>query len=311
MEPNEASFSPTLKHSVLSLPRRNLVVVRAGKNSLHPRWLESAHVRNWDLIVSLFDPQAKFDHGDDIEIVTRPGGKWDGLYYLFQNSDLLERYDYIWLPDDDIDTDAPSIDAIFNNMKKFNLDIAQPSLTRDSFYTHFLCLSCLGFYLRYTNFVEIMVPCLRASVLKTVLNDFEDNMSGFGLDYIWCRLTENGFQKSAIIDQVQVRHTRPIGQALRGAMRKIGRSPEDDKKRLLTHYGLMQPLMPLVYAALDQELRLYNGAKQLGLKMAMAYIRTYMHFTVQEPAHWKIYQLVKRQFIGELDLSQVNSRRSP
>lgn len=89
----------------------------------------------------------------------------------------MSRYDYVWLPDDDIAARSADIDAIFDAMRHYELDIAQPSLTRDSYFTHFVLMSCPGFVLRYTNFVEIMVPCVKVGLLRTVLEDFKDSMS--------------------------------------------------------------------------------------------------------------------------------------
>src|SRR5579871_2529516 len=122
--------------------RTNLVVVRAGKNSLHPAWLEGAAQRSWDLIVSVYDPDAHFAPREDVTAVMQRGGKWDGLYKLFADGELLNRYDYIWLPDDDIAASKQDINAIFAMMRQYHLEVAQPALTRDSYFTHFLCMQC-------------------------------------------------------------------------------------------------------------------------------------------------------------------------
>lgn len=45
-----------------------------------------------------------------------------------------------------------------------------------------------GFELRYTDFVEIMAPCLRRDALARVLPLFNRTKSGFGLSNIWHRL---------------------------------------------------------------------------------------------------------------------------
>ena len=153
--------------------RRNLVVVRAGRNSLHPQWLDAGSQRNWDLVVSLYDPDARFYHDADIAVVEKRGGKWDGLHALFAQSDLLDRYDYVWLPDDDIAACSSDIDAIFDAMRQYDLDVAQPSLTRDSYFSHFALMSCPGFALRYTNFVEIMVPCLKVELAASSAGGFQ------------------------------------------------------------------------------------------------------------------------------------------
>ncbi len=285
--------------------RKNLVVVRAGKNSLHAQWLRGAENRTWDLIVSLYDPDACFDHDADIAVVQQRGGKWDGLYALFSQTDLLSRYDYIWLPDDDIAANPADIDAMFDAMRRYDLDVAQPSLTRDSYFTHFLLMSCPGFTLRYSNFIEVMVPCVKACLLQAVLQDFKHCMSGWGMDYIWCRLSEDGRYKAAILDRIAVRHTRPLGKALRGQMAKIGIAPKEEENILRARYNVRGRIRPLIYAAIDKHGRLRQGGARLGLAMARRYLTVYPQFTVQESASWKILQLVRRQVTLKPDLSQL------
>ncbi|MGD0562111.1 MAG: hypothetical protein ABSA66_03390 [Roseiarcus sp.] len=289
--------------------RKNLVVVRAGKNSLHPRWLNGEQGRNWDLVVSLYDPDARFQHPDDVVVVARRGGKWDGLHAFFANCDILSRYDYIWLPDDDIETSASAINAIFDDMRRHALDAAQPSLTRNSYFSFFALTSCPGYLIRYTNFIETMAPCLKSSVLQAVLADFEGSMSGFGLDYIWCRLSHDNRFKAAILDHIAVRHTRPVGGSLRGVMEKSGVSAEDEERKLYARYNIRylpkKKIVPLVYAAIDLRQRRRIGSVRLGLEMAAAYLSVFPEFTAQEDAGRKIKQFIQRQFIRRVDLSQL------
>ncbi len=288
--------------------RRNLVVVRAGKNSLHPQWLDAGQKRNWDLVVSLYDPEARFEHDSDISVIVQRGGKWDGLHAFLSKSDALSRYDYVWLPDDDIFARSADIDAIFDAMRRHDLDVAQPSLTRDSYFSHFAFMSCPGFELRYVNFIEIMVPCLKARLLAAVLEDFENSMSGFGLDYIWCRLSENPLYKAAILDTIALRHTRPIGRALRGHMAEKGLVAEGEEAILRARYNVQGRIRPLVYAAINSRGRLRRGCLRLGLLMAARYLSVYSQFTVQESASWKILQLVRRQATRKPDLSRLERR---
>ncbi len=285
--------------------RRNLVVVRAGKNSLHQQWLNAGSDRNWDLVVSLYDPDASFDHDEDVLVVKQRGGKWDGLYALFSQADILSRYDYVWLPDDDILTNSGAIDAIFDEMQNHELDVAQPSLTRDSYFSHFAVMSCPGFQLRYTNFVEIMAPCLKTSLVQTLLEDIKDSMSGFGLDYIWCRLSEDPRYKAAIIDRVAVRHVRPVGRVLRGQMLKDGVVPQNEELALRARYNVKGRIRPLIYAAIDMRGRLHHGSARLGFTMGLSYLLAHRQFTAQGNPGWKILQLVRRQMTKKLDLSRL------
>ena len=289
----------------VSMGRKNLVVVRAGKNSLHPMWLEGPEERNWDLIVSVYDAEAQFAPVNGVETVIKHGGKWDGLYALFADGDLLSRYEYIWLPDDDIAARKEDINLIFESMRRYNLEVAQPALARDSYFSHFLVMQCPGFALRYSNFVEIMVPCVTVALLRKVLEDFRESMSGFGMDAIWCRLSDEPRYKAAILDAVVVRHTRPVGKVLRGQMAERGQSPEADREGLRARYGVRVRTLPLVYAAIDAYGRRIEGCTQLGWMMAKQYLAVLLEFRRKFLALEKIWQVIRRQTGGEPDLTPL------
>ncbi|MBB4196505.1 hypothetical protein CCR94_10070 [Rhodoblastus sphagnicola] len=285
--------------------RNNLVVVRAGKTSLHPRWLAGAESRNWDLIVSLYDAEAVFDHGPDVRAVLRPGGKWDGLHAVLAEEGALDGYDYILLPDDDLDMTGQDIEAIFAAMRRHDLDVAQPALSWDSYFSHFSVLACPGFTLRYVNFVEIMAPCLRREVLEKILPEFAHTMSGFGLDYVWCRLSEDPRRRAAILDSIPIRHTRPIGRVLRGHMAKQGVGAKDEEQRLRACYGLTGRHRPLFYAAIDDQGRRIEGLGPLALRMAWAYMRIHRKLRMQEPPFGNIFKIIRRQLMLRPQLSQL------
>jgi hypothetical protein len=285
--------------------RKNLVVVRAGKNSLHPQWLEGAAERAWDLIVSAYDPAARFEHSPDVKVVLQPGGKWDGLHTLFAGSDLTSRYEYIWLPDDDIATTCADIDAIFAAMRSYNLEIAQPALTWESYFSHFAFMQCPGFALRYTNTVEIMVPCLKAGLLAQVVDDFHGSMSGFGMDSIWCRLSDDPRYKAAILDSVAVHHTRPVGKVLRGSMAGRGATPEEERRKLEARYNVRERIFPLIYAAVESDGRRREGCAGLGFAMAWRYLKDLGKFRDRVKAAEKIWQIVRRQSLKRPDLGPL------
>ena len=294
-----------MTNAVVETARKNLVVVRAGKNSLHPAWLESSAERSWDLIVSVYDPEAQFAPCEDVTIVIQRGGKWDGIYKLFADGELLSRYEYIWLPDDDIAARKKDINATFEMMRQHNLEVAQPALTRDSYFTHFLCMQCPGFTLRYSNFVEIMVPCVSARLLSQALEDFRLSESGFGMDFIWTRLSENPRYKAAILDAVSVRHTRPVGKVLRSLMAERGQSPETDRSRLEKRYGIHRRPLPLICAAIDAAGQRVEGTSNLGWTMARRYFSVLGEFRKKLVALEKIVQIIRRQTGNDADLTRL------
>ena len=105
--------------------KRNLVIVRAGENSLHAGWLSKPYEdRSFDLVISYFS-KAAFDAHAELDGVTRVlhvGGKWDGLHKTLTGMDWGD-YDYVWLPDDDIETDGSVIDTMFQMASDYGLAV--------------------------------------------------------------------------------------------------------------------------------------------------------------------------------------------
>ena len=226
--------------------RKNLVIVRAGKNSLHSNWLDAFAPRNWDLIVSLYD-ESNYEALADEKVIRVAGGKFDGLYKTIGSFDnLLAAYDFVWLPDDDILTCQNDINRLFLLMKDYELAVAQPSLNWDSYYSILLTMNSPSFKLRYVTFVEVMVACLRTDLLQKILPDFENNMTLWGMDAIWCRLEDDNFRRSAIIDDIKVQHTRPVGQVLAASASSSGHNTLAEMQKLLAKYGVTESFADLM-----------------------------------------------------------------
>lgn len=220
--------------------RRFLVVVRAGEASLHRKWLEGQD-RNWDLVVSWYGDTPYRPIADEIVIPIK-GGKGDGLVATFAAlPELIGRYEYFWLPDDDIDTDCATICTLFDIASRESLKICQPALTHDSYHSYLHTLVSPSFQLRYTSFVEVMVPCIARDHLIRVLPYFERNPSCFGVDRIWTRLDPDNHYRAAIIDVAVVRHTRPVGTFLLERIVARGLDPGAREKEILAAFGLANP----------------------------------------------------------------------
>lgn len=295
--------------------KRNLVIVRAGPSSLHNQWLDLPYERrDFDIIVSYFDETAFSCHKAQagVSAFFVKGGKWDGLYKTILNSgNLLETYDYFWLPDDDIACTGTDVNKIFRNMADQNIRVGQPSLTLDSYFTHFLLLHCPTFKLRYSNFIEVMVPCLRSDILREILPQFEDSMSGFGLDYVWCRLPGVGKYGAAIFDDIQVCHTRPIGKILLRSMDNAGRNPKDEERSLCELYNVKMDTTPIAYSGYTRTGQFIDGKLKMAWHMSLGYSSVLSVGTDMQlkfgPS--KVTQLVRRQITRPCDLSSRSNTR--
>lgn len=260
----------------MTTARRNLVLVRAGDDSLHPSWI-MAEDRSFDLIVSYFG-DAPGRYASDCEYyATHKGGKWDGVYRYFEaNRHLLESYEYVWIPDDDIATDAACIDRMFALARRFDLEICQPALTHDSYFSYIETIGTDCYLMRYTNMVEIMIPCFSRDRLKTLLPLFRDTMSGFGLDMVWGRLSPPNALDCAILDVCRMQHTRPIGSALKVSMAAVGRDCWAERDDILAAFETTE-ITPMIHSARDLSGRLVRGRCRIGLMMAWFYWRHSKH----------------------------------
>lgn len=213
-----------------------LVIGRVGDKSLHPGWLLGAEP-NFDVFLSYFgDEPDKFrDQATYYEQVK--GGKWPILHRIItEHWDLISRYSAVWLPDDDLLTNAHDINKMFAFMQAFDLSLAQPALSLDSYFSHSSLLQQTNSVLRFTNFVEVMAPIFSAEALKQLRNTFGESPSGWGLDNLWPLLLDNSNKrKIAILDAVPVVHTRPLGGELYKKNPEL--SPERDVEKLMQQYG--------------------------------------------------------------------------
>jgi hypothetical protein len=250
--------------------RRRLVVVRAGDASLHPSWLEGQEPATFDLAVSYYGDDPDAFSGTTLRHFAK-GGKWDGLYAFFMsNPVVLDAYDWVWLPDDDIATTTASINRLFDLVAEHALEIAQPSLTWDSYVGPFITLHNPRFQIRWTNFVEIMVPILSSAALRRIVPAFAGRHFGWGLDSVWSRWMPEPMFRAAIIDAVSVRHTRPVGKGNLSGGQAAAQKAERDE--LLARYGLKKKPRAVVYAGRDERGRLLRGGLRLGAALYMGWM---------------------------------------
>src|ERR1035438_1769749 len=166
--------------------RENLIVVRAGDSSLHPKWLISSQARNFDIFVSYYGdaPDQFKENADYFESI--PGLKWPCLAQIFRKqSELLFAYRACWFPDDDILTDAQSVIRMFDLFHANDLWLAQPALGEGSHISHWITRAVPNTVLRFTDFVEIMCPIFNRHSLSLVGSSFSTSISGWGLDFLW------------------------------------------------------------------------------------------------------------------------------
>jgi hypothetical protein len=220
--------------------RRNLVVVNAGDTSLHPRWLNEASSRNFDMFVSYFgNVPDKFRAGADY-YENLAGLKWPTLARLCsQRQELFSMYDAFWFPDEDILADTRTICRMFDLFHASNLWLAQPALGAGSFATYKELLQIRHARLRFTDFVEVMCPLFNRQALAVLNFTFSLSVSGWGLDLLWPHLLNYPEDRIGILDETPVIHTRRVGSGpLYLHLAEIGINPQLEVCRLIRRYHI-------------------------------------------------------------------------
>lgn len=223
------------------MPRnKNLVMVAAGASSLHIPWL--AHQpRNFDVLTIDFSDDARLEGLGEDYYFRGNGTKWQLVVKAAEFlGDVILHYDYIWLPDDDIFVRARDVERLFQLVAAYHLDLAQPALSRDSFFSHRITLQVPFLNYRLTSFVEIMAPVMTRQLFVRYLELMEQCSSGWGMDFLWQCDCEKNNHRVGIIDKVKVVHTRPINAPSksvvqgRGFYARMGVKPWEEMEKSLT-----------------------------------------------------------------------------
>ncbi len=193
---------------------KNLVILCAGDNVAH-FFFEDENERKYELLVIYYgdnEEQFKnkfktFDH-----FIRIKGYKFNIIKkYYNENIKFFKNYKNILIPDDDIYLKTKDINNFFKIFDDKQLMLAQPSLI--GYFSHAITLHRFEYFLRYTNFVEIMMPCFSANALTKCINSFDETSIGHGLDYLWPKILKYPNEKIAIIDEIIAIHSREVGSS--------------------------------------------------------------------------------------------------
>lgn len=227
--------------------KHNLIILRTASAYQVPGWTKAEAWRTWDIMVSAYrtpevprDIQGRF-------YTFAPGSKSQGLVELCAKyGGILAKYDFIFIPDDDLEISQEQPDQIFRLCSEYRLVLAQPALTIDSFVSRSIVLANSQTRLRFTNWVEFMAPCFSQAAFQLCKSSFKENVSGWGQDNLWSSLLEG--QRIGILDAVPVRHTRPLGGPNYDNVKHIGTSALCELIALHGKLGVRQPILRILGA---------------------------------------------------------------
>ena len=117
-------------------------------------------------------------------------------------------------------------------------------------------------------------------MLKKALPLFNSNLSGWGLDFVWPKFVDKPKTELAIIDEVTVRHTRPVGGPNYQVLREGGISPWDELRRFCRFNGIDEAPLISTHGAIGRDGRIVDVAgrpRRFALQLISGYLPALRH----------------------------------
>ncbi|MEO8172761.1 MAG: hypothetical protein ABI581_06745 [Sediminibacterium sp.] len=225
-----------------------LIISTVGDDSLHPEWIAGDPAFDLCLLYYGNDERVAKEYAAQTPYFYPVRGTKYHLLKSFieDHSSFIQNYSYIWLPDNDVSISTAAINELFRIAEENRLLLCQPAMT--GYISHKVTMPA-DFFLRFTNFVEVLAPLMSIETLLQLKDTFQLNHSGWGYDYVWPYLLGYPTDKIAIIDAVRMEHTRPVGTDYS----RFPKHPKKEMKEILKAYspGLRKSIV--VYDAISQQ----------------------------------------------------------
>lgn len=182
--------------------KRYLVYTSAGDHTNLRRWLKGK--RNFDLWITYYG-----DGSDSLRAFAdlynrREGSKFQNLLHIYQTwPSLVQTYEAILVMDDDILISGSEIERLFEIRQRHDLWVLQPAFHPRGKISHDITAVRPGFYLRYTNFVEMTCPLFRRDQLDVFMKVYDPILTGFGMDWWFLDVMGEDLRgRVAIVDEI-------------------------------------------------------------------------------------------------------------
>ena len=208
-------------------PRHYLAFIRCGaKHQL----IDDGGQRNFDIALNLYAPYTDKERKGYEYLIVGGLNKYKAAYQFIDDNLLLTYKGFIFL-DDDLEITYSDLNSFLSYCTDNDLQLAQPSLTRDSYCSHGHLINMSPAGCRSVDMVEVMCPYFSAEALRSAMCTFDLSYSTWGLDYIWPKLLK---VTPVVVDEFTVRHTRPRSSSGKfyKYMKAIGVSPDEELKKL-------------------------------------------------------------------------------
>jgi hypothetical protein len=237
-------------------PRRNLVLLRCGDESLHTSFfVGSSAPRNWDLHISYYGtagaPPAVA--GEPFTWTAEGLTKFDGIAACVAKAPFdLDAYDYVAVPDDDVICTRDGWNDAFDLARQHKLAACQFSLHPRSFFSLDFTLRRSGLRLRWVTMIELFA-IIRVDIFKRLLPIFASPGNMWAIGHVLAEMQKDEPRSLAVLDAVCQLHTRAIGVGpLYERGRGIGKTPHQIWHDFMLQHGIPYH-EPQVLGALDAD----------------------------------------------------------
>lgn len=196
--------------------------------------------RNFDVGLICYEPEIKIKFRPDFFHWNIPDFKYPALYNVIDNNQwILETYDYVFMPDDDVVLSTDNINTLFDWASHEFVHLSQPSITSKNF-TWPITLNDPSCKHRWVKMVEIMCPMFSNFALNRCWKSFIESSSGWGLDAVWAKLIN--YNKIAVCDLVIASHEKPMNEGGGRLYEKLRKEkgindPRQEMQQLLQKYN--------------------------------------------------------------------------
>jgi len=182
---------------------KNLVFISAGDRAKFDKSFDLN--KDFDLWITYYDEREYNKYIDKADFYNRrKGSKFTNFHFIYQKyPDLLEKYEAIFIIDDDLGLTVSDISRLFEIRQFYDLWILQPSFDPRGKISHAITRSRFSSFLRYTNFIEVTCPLFKKDKLDLFMKEYIPIVGGGGLDYWYSYLIGNNHKnKLAVIDVI-------------------------------------------------------------------------------------------------------------
>jgi hypothetical protein len=224
------------------------VFLQCGADSTWAGWQPNPS-RAWHLFINHYDATYAGKIPCDVElhqVGKNPGTKFTAFHSLLENyHHLIEPYEYILLMDDDVVLENGTISQLFTIVQQHGWEMAQASLSPDSFcsFPAFFNPGKQGW--RQVNGVEIMMPVYSTRILGLIRQLVGQSISGWGFDAALSMMAAKHGYRAAVVDDVVARHDKRTNADIGAFYQMLHREniyPEIEFTHLQKKYGFTKPL---------------------------------------------------------------------